>query len=133
MKKQNLIIGVGLALALVLSAYPQEVELWPGEKLVAWDRLEVGKRYRLLNGVELEHHRNLRLLGPYYAPTGSLIRVRRVDRSEPENPWYSVLYLKLNPQTANENIPGWLNGEDIKEKGVVEPPYLNPPDPDAVE
>ena len=53
-------------------------DLSPGETHVAWDELEVGKLYRLMNSVELmAWGRNGPVLGPMFVNAGRIIVCER--------------------------------------------------------
>ena len=98
------------------SSEAQEIE----DKIVPWDKLEKGKLYQLLTGVELAYDRHLRILGPYYARAGGIIRVLEVDRTERNHPWYRVRLIKMATIGSQDDIPGWIDGKDLKKKGVAE-------------
>ena len=66
-------------------------DLSPGETHVAWDELEVGNLYRLMNSVELmAWGRNGPVLGQMFVNAGRIFVVREIDRLVPDDPWYHV-------------------------------------------
>ena len=96
-------------------------EIQPWETLVAWNRLEVGPTYQLLQPAKLESYRHMR--GPiYHVPRGHIFRVTEIDRSGPE-PWYEVTVIAFETIGDHLDQPGWwLNSRDLIEPGVAEQP-----------
>ena len=98
-------------------------DLSPGETHVAWDELEVGKLYRLMNSVELmAWGRNGPVLGPMFVNAGRIFVVREIDRLVPDDPWYHVRVIAWATIGTENDIPGWIKGTEFMEHGVAKQP-----------
>ena len=98
-------------------------DLSPGETHVAWDELEVGKLYRLMNSVELmAWGRNGPVLGQMFVNAGRIFVVREIDRLVPDDPWYHVRVIAWATIGTENDIPGWIKGTEFMEHGVAEQP-----------
>ena len=117
-----LVLGLLLSVPVLAQSPTPTREIHPSETLVAWDQLKPAKLYQLMYGVELEAHRHLRILGPYYTGSGALIRVVEIDRSDPDTLWYKVELIVIGENRKASYVPGWLNGRDIVAHGAVEQP-----------
>ena len=98
-------------------------DLSPGETHVAWDELEVGNSYRLMNSVELmAWGRNGPVLGQMFVNAGRIFVVRSIDRLVPDDPWYHVRVIAWATIGTENDIPGWIKGTEFMEHGVAEQP-----------
>ena len=98
-------------------------DLSPGETHVAWDELEVGNSYRLMNSVELmAWGRNGPVLGQMFVNAGRIFVVRKIDRLVPDDPWYHVRVVTFGSLDPNNDSHGWIKGTEFMEHGVAEQP-----------
>ena len=98
-------------------------DLSPGETHVAWDELEVGNIYRLMNSVEvMAWGRNGPVLGEMFANAGRIIVVRNVDRQVPDDPWYYVRVVTFGSLEPDNDVHGWIKGTEFMEHGLAEQP-----------
>ena len=98
-------------------------DLSQGETHVAWDELEVGNIYRLMNSVELmAWGRNGPVLGQRFVNAGRIFVVREIDRLVPDDPWYHVRVIAWATIGTENDIPGWIKGTEFMEHGVAEQP-----------
>ena len=86
---------------------------------VAWDQLEAGKIYRLMDSMALWPWRHrYDALGPMIFSSWRVFRVEEVDRSEPGPPWYRVLVVHWG-ERVRDGTGGWVDASEFKEHGVA--------------
>ena len=103
---------------------PPVTDLLPGETHVAWDKLEVGNIYRLMNSVDLTTWgRNGPVQGLRFINAWRIIVVRKIDRLVPDDPWYYVRVVTPGSFSDPDNDgDGWIKGTEFMELGVAEQP-----------
>ena len=102
---------------------PPVTDLLPRETHVAWDKLEVGNIYRLMNSVKLmAWGRNGPVLGQMFVNAGRIFVVREIDRLVPDDPWYYVRVVTFGSLDPDNDVHGWIKGKEFMEHGVAEQP-----------
>ena len=57
-----------------------------------------------------------------YVHAGRIIKVEKVDLSDPDNSWYRVRVIAFSTIGKQDDITGWIDGKWFKKHGVAEQP-----------
>ena len=101
----------------------EPTDLQSGEVVIAWDRLEVGRIYRLMTSVEIWAWRyRYDALGPMVVSFWRLFKVHKIDRSDPDDLWYYIQVIPFFREGYRDDPPGWIDADEFKEHGVARKP-----------